>query len=217
MTDNNNVLKEAIKQVIHKIIKEQDVFAPIGISNRHIHLSRQDLDILFGRGYELTKLKELKQPGQFAAKETVKIFTSKGFFENVRILGPVREDTQVEISISDSYILGVSAQIRESGVLKGTSGVSIQGPCGIVEKDLGVIAALRHIHMPLSTANIYGFKDKEIVDVEIEGIRSATLKNVLLRVSPKYALEMHLDTDEANSCAVKNGDMARIIRKGIKE
>lgn len=217
MTDNNIVLKETVKEVILNIIKKQNVLVPIGISNRHIHLSRSDLDILFGRGYELTKLKELKQPRQFAAKETVKIFTSKGFFENVRILGPVREDTQVEISISDSFILGISAQIRESGVLEGTSGISIQGPCGIVDKDLGVITALRHIHMPLNTANIYGFKDKEIVDVEIEGIRSAVLKNVLLRVSSKYALEMHLDTDEANSCAVKNGDMARIIRKGIKE
>ena len=212
MENKRRLLKEKIKEVVLEVIREEELLVPIGVSNRHMHVTREDMDILFGKGCNLTKFKDLKQPGQYAAKETVKIFTQKGSIENVRILGPLRDKTQIEISITDSYKLGLRIPVRESGKLEGSSSIIIEGPKGRVEKSEGVIAALRHIHMPLSIANLYGFKDKEVVDVEVGEVRRTVLKNVLLRVSDKYALEMHLDTDEANSCGVKNGDMARILR-----
>lgn len=207
------LVKIITKKVMEKLNESEEVLIPIGISNRHIHLCREDLNHLFGKGYELRKMKDLKQPNQFAAEEVVTIKGPKGEFEKVRILGPLRDETQVEISISDGFKLGINPPIKESGKLENTPGITIIGPKGSIELRKGTIAALRHIHMPLDLANKFNVKDKDEVDVEINGIRRGVLGNVLVRVSDKYALEMHLDMDEANACCVKNGDLVKILKK----
>ena len=179
-----------------------------GWSNRHVHLDRADMDALFGPGSELTVKKMLGQPGQYASEETVTIRGPKGELSRVRVLGPLRAQTQVEISIADGFTLGVKPPVRESGQLKDTPGIEIIGPCGSVKKDSGVIAALRHVHMTPKDAARFGVEDGQYIQTEIDGLRGAILCNVLVRVSDKYALEMHIDVEEANALGVKNGDRA---------
>jgi putative phosphotransacetylase len=202
-------LESTLREVLNEVISDEVV---VGVSNRHIHLSQEDLEKLFGAGYKLSKMKDMKQPGQFAAKETVTIEGSKGKFEGVRILGPVRKETQVEISISDSFKLGVKPPIRESGKLDGTPGIKITGPKGSIVKERGVIVAGRHIHMPKYIADIRGYKDGELVNVETFGERKMVLYNVLLRVGSNMAKEIHIDMDEANAAGLKNDDYVKIIR-----
>ena len=198
-----------MKLVVEELCKwERSV--PIGISNRHIHLNRADMDILFGAGSELTPVKDL-QPGQYAAAEIVTVQGPKGELKRVRVLGPLRNESQLEISISDGFVLGVHPPVRESGKLEGTPGIKVIGPKGEVEMKRGVIAALRHIHLDLVTAERMGVHDGQIAQVEIDGSRGAVLNNVLLRVSDKFAPEMHIDVEEANALGVKNGDRAYII------
>lgn len=209
---NKALIEEITKLVVEKLQQDnKEVLIPIGISNRHLHICKEDLEILFGRGYNLTKFKDLKQPGQYASNELVTIKGPKGEFQKVRILGPLRDETQVEISLSDGFKLGINPPIKESGKLDNSPGIEIIGPKGRVVKEKGVIAALRHIHMTPEIANNLNLNDKDIVDVEITGIRKATLGNVLVRVSDKFDLEMHLDMDEANACCVKNGDLIKIV------
>lgn len=196
------------KKVAERLNEIEKLKIPVGVSNRHIHLTRQDLDLLFGKGYELTKKSDLKQLGQFAANETVTIRGAKGEFENVRILGPLRKKTQVEISITDSFRLGVKAPIKESGKIEGTPGIEIIGPKGNISIDQGTIVALRHIHMTNAQAKSMGVVDGQFVDVQVYGQRKATISKVLIRVSDSFVLEMHLDTDEANAVGIKNGDFA---------
>ena len=198
---------------VEKKLEEEDGLIPVAISNRHVHLSQEDLYNLFGYGYELTKFKDLSQPGQFASKETVGIKGPKGKFENVRILGPIRKKTQVEISISDSFKLGVKTPVRESGDIENTPGIIIEGPKGSMEKDKGLIVTLRHIHVPEDYAKENGFQNGEMVTVISEGIRKTAFYNVLVRVSDKYSLEMHIDMDEANSSGLKNGDRVKVVKK----
>ena len=169
---------------------------------------RADMDALFGPGSELTVKKMLGQPGQYASEETVTIRGPKGELSRVRVLGPLRAQTQVEISIADGFTLGVKPPVRESGQLKDTPGIEIIGPCGSVKKDSGVIAALRHVHMTPKDAARFGVEDGQYIQTEIDGLRGAILCNVLVRVSDKYALEMHIDVEEANALGVKNGDRA---------
>lgn len=207
----NEELVKLITKLVIEELSAKSIEIPIGVSNRHIHLSRNDMDILFGKGSELTVKKELKQPGQYAAEEVVTLKGPKGQIEKVRVLGPLRPETQVEISMSDTFILGVKAPIRESGNLVGTPGLEIIGPNGTLAKKQGTIVAGRHIHMPVETAKILGLKNKDIVDVEIGNERGAILKNVLVRVSNKDALEMHIDTDEANAVNAKNNDTIKIV------
>lgn len=211
-----NVTNDELVRLVTKMVVEQlankDVQIPVGVSNRHVHLDRKDMDILFGKGSELTKIKDLGQPGQYAAEEVVVIKGPKGQIGKVRVLGPLRPESQIEISLTDSFVLGVKPPVRESGKLDGTPGIELIGPCGSVVKDNGVIAALRHIHMTPEIANVLGVKDKDIVNVEIGGERGALLRNVLLRVSDKYALEMHVDVDEANALGLKNNDHVRIVK-----
>lgn len=183
---------------------------PIGISNKHIHISKEDLELLFGEGYELTKKVDLVQPGQYASNETVTICGPKGRYENVRILGPVRKESQVEISLTDSFRLGVNAPIKESGDLEVTPGLQLIGPKGSVELKKGTIVALRHIHMSNAQAELFGVKDKEIVSVETFGQRKGILGDVLVRVSDQFELEMHVDLDEANAFALKNKDFVML-------
>ncbi|MCT4605797.1 MAG: phosphate propanoyltransferase [Marinisporobacter sp.] len=211
--NNKDMMINVITKAVENVLKDyEERLVPIGVSNRHVHLSREDVDFLFGKGYELTKLKDLGQPGQFAAKETVKIVGPKGSFEKVRILGPVRDLTQVEVALSDGYTLGIKIPIRESGEIEKTPGILIKGPKGSVAKNCGVIAALRHIHMPPEIAKVYGVDDKDMVDIEVTGIRKTIFGNVLVRVSNKYSLEMHIDLDEANASGLRNGDKVKILK-----
>ena len=171
-------------------------------SARHVHLSEADLAILFGEGAKLTPKKDLSQPGQFACEERVNVVGPKKAINNVIVLGPCRNATQVEVALTDARILGVPGVIRESGDLAGTPGCKLVGPAGEVEMETGVIVAKRHIHMTPEDAAEFGVVDKEIVKVRIDSERSVELDDVVVRVNPTYALAMHIDTDESNaSCA----------------
>lgn len=205
-------MMRAIVKMVVAALEKREWAVPIGVSNRHIHLSRAHMDALFGVGSELTHKKDLGQPGQYAAEETVTIKGPKGKIDKVRVLGPLRSQTQVEISVMDGFTLGVRPPVRESGQLEDSPGIEIIGPKGTISVGSGVIAALRHIHMHTSDANKLGLHDKQIVDVEVEGLRGATLKNVLLRVSDQFALEMHIDLDEANALGLKNNDLVYIVK-----
>ena len=185
---------------------------PVGVSNRHLHLAKADLEVLFGEGYQLSVLKDLKQPGQYAAQETVTLVGPKGEIEGVRILGPLRPATQVEISCTDSFRLGIKPPVRESGALLDSPGLKLRGPKGEVEVVECSILAWRHIHMHTNEAEQLGVKDKEMVSVKIPGDRSVTFHNVIVRVRPDFALEMHVDTDEANACGLKSGDCVEIVK-----
>ena len=169
-------------------------------SARHVHVSPADLAILFGEGYQLTKKKDLSQPGQFACEERVAVIGPKNSFPAVSILGPERKQTQVEISASDARAIGVSCPVRESGDLAGSAGCKIVGPKGEIEISEGVIIAKRHIHMTPADAEKYGVEDKQIVSVKIDSPdRSLIFGDTVVRVSDSYALAMHIDTDEANA------------------
>lgn len=183
---------------------------PIGISNRHIHLTQEHVEVLFGKGHQLTLLKNISQPGQFACEEKVDLVGSKGTVKGIRVLGPVREKTQVEISIGDSFSLGVKAPIRDSGDIEGSPGVKIIGPKGEVELAKGVIIAARHIHMSLEDAKKLNLEDKDVVNVLTTGYRATMFMNVLVRVSEDYKLEMHIDIEEGNAAGLKNGQLVKI-------
>lgn len=182
----------------------------IGVSNRHIHLSRADMDSLFGPGSELTRKKAMKQPGQYAAEETVTIKGPKGELHKVRVLGPLRRETQIEVSVADGFVLGVKPPLRMSGQLDGTPGIEIIGPKGRVMKNAGVIAALRHIHMLPATAGRLGVRNGDLVDVEIGGARGGVMGGVAVRVADASSLEMHIDVEEANAFGLRNDDLVRI-------
>lgn len=213
--DKQAISQEELIRLITRMAVEElrklERSVPIGVSNRHLHLDRADMDALFGPGSELTWKKDLGQPGQFAAEETVTIRGPKGELSRVRVLGPLRAETQVEISVTDGFALGVKPPVRESGDLDHTPGIEIIGPRGSVKKPRGVIVALRHIHMIPDTARRLKLQDKDSIQVQIEGPRGAILEHVLVRVSPKYAFEMHVDVDEANALGLKNGDRAYLM------
>ncbi|ADO84114.1 phosphate propanoyltransferase [Ilyobacter polytropus] len=202
-------LELVLKEVLSDIISDEVV---VGVSNRHLHISQNDLEKIFGPDYKLTKMKELRQPGHYAANETVTIIGPKGKMDKIRILGPVRKETQVEISMSDAFKLGIKAPVKESGKLEGTPGLTIVGPKGTLKTDKGVIVAGRHIHMPKFIADIKGYKDGDMVSVETSGERKALFHNVLIRVGSNVVKEIHLDMDEANASGASNGDFVKIIR-----
>jgi putative phosphotransacetylase len=182
---------------------------PVGISNRHVHLSREDMDALFGYGSTLTRMKAVKQPGQFAAEETVTLRGPKGELTKVRVLGPLRSTTQIEISVSDGFALGVKAPVRMSGDLQDSPGIEIIGPRGRITKTDGAIVAWRHIHISPAEAEQYGLRDGMEIDVQIEGHRGGILSHVVVRVSADAALEMHIDVEEANGFGLRNGDCVK--------
>jgi putative phosphotransacetylase len=184
---------------------------PIGVSARHIHLSQEHVELLFGSGYALTEMKPLSQPGQYAANETVAVVGPKGSFPKVRILGPARKATQLEVSRTDAFALGVNPPVRESGNIAGSASITIQGPAGEVTIAEGVIVAARHIHFHTSDAEKFGIQDKARLRVRVGGERGVVFEHVVARVSPEFALDMHIDTDEANAAGVRNGDIAEII------
>lgn len=185
---------------------------PIALSNRHIHLGKEDLEILFGEGYELTKMKDLSQPGQYACDEKVDVVGPKNTLKGVRILGPVRANTQIELSVLDAFTLGVTPIIRNSGDIAGTPGAKIIGPKGEVEINEGVIVAARHIHMHTRDAEEFGVVDKQMVKIKTNGPRGLVFDNVLVRANDNFALEMHVDIEEGNSSGSKNGDLVELIK-----
>jgi putative phosphotransacetylase len=186
---------------------------PVGVSNRHIHLSTADLETLFGKGYELTPIKDLSQPGQFACKETLTIVgPSLRPIENVRVLGPVRKASQVEISRTDSFTLKVKPPVRESGDITGSAPVTIIGPKGVVTLKEGCIIANRHIHMSTDEGAQFGLSDGQYVDVEVSGARRTKFYDVQVRVHKDFRLEMHIDTDDANAAGIGNGAIVKIVK-----
>jgi putative phosphotransacetylase len=184
----------------------------VGISNRHLHLAQADLETLFGAGHQLTVKKELVQPGEFAAEETVTLIGPKGSIEKVRVLGPVRAKTQIEVAMTDAFKLGIKPPVRESGNLAGSAPLIVEGPQGRIELTEGTILAWRHIHMHTSDAAEYGVKDRDMVKVHVGGDRSVVFEQVVVRVRDTYAMEMHIDTDEANAAMMKNGQIVELVR-----
>ncbi|MDR3288452.1 MAG: phosphate propanoyltransferase [Peptococcaceae bacterium] len=184
---------------------------PVGISNRHIHLTDEHVAALFGAGHQLTKTKELSQPGQFACEETLTLVGPKGKMEGVRVLGPSRKASQIELAATDTFKLGVKPPVRDSGDHAGTPGVELVGPKGSVKLDAGVIIAARHIHMAPEDAQKYQLKDGDRVKVLVGGPRGGVLSEVLIRVSPSYLLDMHVDTDEGNAFTLANGQILDVI------
>lgn len=201
-----------IDKVIDRIQNELDSSFEVEASGRHVHLSRKELDALFGTGYELTKAKDLSQPGQYASKERLTVVGPKGAFHNVVILGPVRKESQVEVSLTDSLQLGVKAPIRESGDIEGTPGIVLVNGDKSVSLDKGLIVAKRHVHMTPEDAEKIGVKNHDIVKVKVEGARPLIFDDVVIRVSPKFATYMHIDYDEANACGFSKGIRGRIIK-----
>ena len=184
----------------------------VEISARHDHVTKETLEVLFGKGYELTVKKELSQPGQFASNERVTVVGPKKELAGVSILGPCRSADQVELSATDARSVGIAAPIRESGDVKGSGACKLVGPAGEVELKEGVIVAKRHIHMTPEDAEKFGVKDAQIVKVAINTAeRSLVFGDTVVRVSPKYALAMHVDTDEANAAAIPGSCMGTIV------
>ncbi len=183
----------------------------VEVSAHHIHLTQEHVEALFGRGHQLTKHADLSQPGQYACKEQLAIVGPKGRIERVRVLGPTRKYTQVEIAMTEQFKLGIQPPIRESGDIEGTPGCTLEGPAGKVAIDRGVICAMRHIHMTPDDALRYGVRDKSVVRVRIEGDRELIFGDVLVRVAPSFALAMHIDTDEANAANIKTGAQGTLV------
>lgn len=211
-----NELEALTKLVISCMQQEREkgngFQVPVGVSNRHIHLSQEHVEALFGPGYQLTKKKEL-MGGQFACNECCTIVGLKlRAIENVRVLGPARKSTQVEISSTDARKLGINVPIRESGDVKGSAPIAIVGPKGAVYCKEGCIVAARHIHMSPTDAAACGVSDGDYVSVKVENERGTTYNNVKIRVDESFTLEMHIDTDEANASEIKQGDKVVVIK-----
>lgn len=202
-----------VKKVISGIEEKDEGDVPIGVSNRHVHLTREHLDVLFGKGYELTKAKDLSQPGQYAANETLTLIgQSLRPIEKVRVLGPLRSASQVEISVTDSYVLKVKPPVRESGNIGGSAPITLVGPKGVVTLKEGCIVANRHIHMSPADAERYGVSDGDTVTVDVIGNGKKTRwYDVQIRVNDKFRLEMHVDTDDANAAGIGNGSLVKIV------
>lgn len=215
MDNYSSIVEAVVKEVVDKISNDKDQgylhAVPIGVSNRHVHLSSKDLDILFGHGYELRIKKHLKQHGQYACEETVDIRHDNNTITDVRVLGPVRERTQVEISATDGRRLKLSPPVRSSGDLAGSSSIKIVGPKGTIMLSEGCIIPTRHIHVPTNLANTLGLNHGEEIAVRLGSVKSGILYNVYCKVSDNYAFELHLDTDDANAFQVGSGDLAELI------
>ena len=205
-------LVAVVTEAVVRQLENQTLTIPVGVSNRHVHLSQQDLAILFGGSASLTKSKELSQPGQFACAETLTLVGPRGVIENVRVLGPVRTATQVEISAADGFRLGIKPPVRDSADLEGSAKATLVGPKGAVSLPQGVVVAARHIHMHETDALRFGVRDKQKVCVRVTGERGLIFEQVLVRVSPSFSLEFHVDLDEANAAGLANGDRITLWR-----
>lgn len=206
------IIKLLMEAARESIPAARDNTIPVGVSNRHVHLSQGNLEALFGPGYELSRMKDLSQPGQYACKETVTICGPKGAIEKVRILGPVRSRTQVEILAGDSFKLGIKSTARLSGDLDGTPGITIIGPKGSVQIKEGLMVAQRHIHMLPEDAARMGVHDGQVVSLEVDGIRGGILRNTIVRVTGQSGLECHIDTEEANALGLSSSSRVKIVQ-----
>lgn len=210
---DEKLIAEAVKKALDEMNLGDDSKVKVGISARHVHLSREDLDTLFGKGFELTKKKTL-MGREFASEQQVTLVgPSLKTIENVRVLGPVRKHTQVEISRTDTFALKVSPPVRPSGDIKGSEKLVIVGPKGAVYLNEGVIIANRHIHLTPEYAEKQGIKDGDYVDVLVNSIKPTKFFDVQVRVREDFNVEMHIDTDDANAAGLKNGDLVTIIKK----
>ena len=198
-------------EVLCSLARNKILYVPAAVSNRHVHVSAGDIEILFGKNYALKPSKPLSQPGQFACAETVTIRGKKGRMERVRVLGPARPETQVEISLTDSFVLGIEPVVRISGYLIETPGCLLIGPCGEVELKRGVIVSHRHLHISMEQAKAYGLANNEFIKVKKSGMRQTVLEQVFVRCGASDDLELHIDTDEANAANIKNGDYLEIV------
>jgi putative phosphotransacetylase len=207
------VLKQLIRNLVLSTLAGQGAcYVPVAISARHVHLSHRDFETLFGKGAAMTRYRELSQPGQFASGETVEVIGPKGSFKKVRVLGPERGDTQVEISISDSFIVGIKPVIRMSGSISGTPGCSLVGPAGRVELGQGVIVAARHVHMSAEQAAAYGVKNGDTISLRVPSPRTGIIGGIVVRSGRGHDLEVHLDTDEANGNGILCGTILEMVK-----
>lgn len=212
MSEPSTIPREAVEQIVRKVVAERIVGAKqrpaqklvVQASSRHMHLCREDLDKLFGQGYELTPLRELYQPGNFAANETVTLIGPKSrLISNLRILGPLRKQSQIELAFTDCIMLGLeNVPIRISGDIAGTPGCLVMGPKGVVELKEGVIRAAIHVHMNPAEAEFYGVKHRDVMKLRVGGDAGITFNRVHVRVDPTTRLNVHMDTDEANACGL---------------
>ncbi|MED4017741.1 phosphate propanoyltransferase [Sutcliffiella cohnii] len=210
---NEQVIQSIVEEVVSELTKHQSTkTVPMAVSARHCHLSKRDIQVLFGDYYQLTKKADLSQPGQFAANETITIVGPRGSIEKVRILGPVRNLTQVEVSRTDCIKLGVDAPLRESGDMKNSAPITLVGPKGSLYKKDGLIVAKAHIHMSPDDAERFSVKQGDYVKITTKTERPITLDRVLIRVAPRYKLEMHIDTDEANAGFISTGDVGMLLK-----
>ena len=202
-------MKVSVDRLAEEIVRLLTI--EIEASGRHIHLSRTHVDALFGVGYQLTPVKDLSQPGQFACKERVTLVGLRGELKNVVVLGPERGESQVEISLTDAVILGIAPPVRQSGDLTGTPGLTVRNGDRMITLDHGLIAAQRHIHMTPEDAARWGVSDNQTVRLKTFTTRPVVFDDVVVRVSPKFRTMVHLDYDEANACGFKVGDRGMIL------
>ncbi len=207
---NNLLVEDIIDEVIKRVKKE--AFIEVEASGKHVHLCEEHINILFGRDYQLNRVKDLSQPGQYACKERVTITGPKGSLKNVVVLGPARKSTQVEISLTDATVLGIKAPVKESGKIEGTPGITISTERATLTIDKGVIVAKRHIHITPEDAEKFGVKDKEVIQAKVYGNRPLIFDDVVIRVSPDFRTYMHIDYDEANACGFTKGTLCRIVK-----
>ncbi|MEY8445220.1 ethanolamine utilization phosphate acetyltransferase EutD [Enterococcus ratti] len=209
--ENVNHVEEIVNEVVQQIRNQQRSFE-VEASGRHVHLSRKEIDALFGQGYQLTKVKELSQPGQFVCKERITVAGPNGLFQNVVILGPERTESQVEVSMTDARVLGIRVPVRESGHIEGTPGVVLMNKEAVVQLTKGLIVAKRHIHMTPEDAAKNQVVNGQIVQVNIQGTRPLIFADVVVRVNPNFATYMNIDYDEANACGLSKGDRGYICK-----
>lgn len=208
----NDLVQKIKAEILAEIQKNRKYFAVrVGISNRHLHVSKTDFETLFGQGVILSELKPLSQTGQFAANETVTIEANGKQIQNVRILGPFRKETQVEISATDARYFKLNPPVRNSGDLEGSLGIRIYGPKGTLDIKKGLIIATRHIHFSDLEASRFGVKNNQIVKVQVSTEKGGIMHGVYCKVDPSYSLEIHLDTDDANAMLIKTGDVVEVI------
>lgn len=220
--------REQLERIVRQVVRQQfaerlaagepqlsAAYTPnlvVNISARHLHICREDLSKLFGPAAELTVYRWLYQPGEFAAEQRVTVIgPRRRAIENVRILGPLRKRTQLEISATDAVALGIDAPVRPSGMIEGTPGCTVLGPMGVIELPAGVIRAERHVHMTPADAAVYGFKDRQHVKLRVDSDCSTTFDRILCRVDEKFLLEVHLDTDEGNACNLVNATSVELL------
>ena len=215
--EKSDVNRIVTKLMVKKYaLEDGKMYVPVASSNRHVHLSKEHVEVLFGKGYQLKNMRPLSQPGQFACEEKLKVIGPKGTIDGVRVLGPERKETQVEISVTDSFKLGIKPVVRMSGELKGSPGAKLVGPAGEINLDYGVIIAKRHLHLSDEQASWYGLKNGDVIKLRSTGERSVTFGEVAVRCGNGHDLEAHIDTDEANAAMIKNGDLLEITQCNCK-